>query len=99
MVPLKIPNFVWWFMVNSKVPLVSVSRFSQIWKIVGTGQVKAVSETTYFMKFFKNASKISMLLLETNNFAIIVNHLYTGLLGLLVYLCIRVYQKKEMKKE
>ena len=97
--PVKIPNFVWWIMINSKLPLVTISRFSQILKIVRTGQVKAVSETTYLIKLVKNASKTSMLLLETKNLTIIINHVYSGLLGLLVYICIKVYRKKESKSE
>jgi len=88
-----IPTFLWIIMVNSKIPLATMSRGSQIIKILKTGQVNAVSETTYFIRILKNFAKIIVIILETKDLILITSNIYSCLLNSSVFILVIFYRR------
>lgn len=90
-----IPPMIWELMAASNIPFVTVSRFTQIWTIVRSKCVGAVSISSFFMRFMKNILKIISLLLETTNLILLINQSYNAFMSISVVIVIIYYKNSD----
>jgi hypothetical protein len=89
------PPYVWDLMAATNVPTVGISRFSQISQLYKTGEVGSLSLASFILRTFKNFIKTILLMIETNDYILIFNQIYNGLLGTIVISMIIYYGGKE----
>jgi hypothetical protein len=92
------PPLFWDIMAASNVPSVSLSRFAQIAILVRTKEVGSLSLISFILRTSKNAIKTVLLLIETNEYIMIFNQVYNGILGSIVIALI-IYYSEEKPKE
>jgi hypothetical protein len=94
-----IPGLAWDAMIFSNIPFVTLSRISQMYLIIKTKQVGSVSSLSFFLRFFKNAMKVFVILFDSNNFSLIFNQFYNGFLSICMVFLIFLYKNKDSDKE
>lgn len=94
----QLPDVVWEGLAASNIPLVSISRFSQIYSIFKEKDAGTVSVYSFAMRGFKNFVKVISLMIETDSFIMVLNQGYNGLLCVCVILLIKFYENKKKKQ-
>lgn len=92
-----ISETVWEFVGATNIPFTTISRFSQISEIIKTKKSGSVSVSSFLMRTLKNGLKIVSLSLETDNYILIINQAYNGLISLFVVVLIFFYTNNKEK--
>lgn len=92
-------DFVWSLIGSSGIPLVSVSRISQIITSFMDKSTGPLSSFTFLMNILGSVSRIFTSLKETGDKLIIFSYCYSSLLSLIILIQIIYYSRKNKKEE
>ena len=87
-------DYMWYLIGSSGIPLVSISRISQIIISFRDKSTGPLSAFTFLMNIAGSVSRIFTSIKETGDIIIIISYVYSSLLSLIILIQIIYYSRK-----
>lgn len=90
---------VWDLIGSSSIPLLTVSRISQIWNSFKTKSTGSLAMFTFILSFLGNLARVFTTVTESFDVLILLMYLYAAFLNFVIMLQIYIYGDKQANKE
>lgn len=90
---------VWDLIGSSSIPLLTVSRISQIWNSFKTKSTGSLSMFTFILSFLGNVARVFTTVTESFDILILLMYLYAAFLNLVIIVQIYLYGNKQEEKK
>lgn len=95
----KISEQVWDLIGSSSIPLLTISRISQIWNSFKTKSTGSLAMFTFILSFLGNVARIFTTVTESFDILILLMYFYAAFLNLVIIVQIYIYGGNQDNKE